>query len=312
MDFFCGEIVDPTPLRERAVYGPLSLRERVRVRGARWRCRLAALFRNRFSRHFPKLWTHLLLLAFCTAIFAAPSPAADWADCRVAGPLVCRADFSLTPYASLLAELAQLQLDLARQLGIPPAAEPIEVYLFHDQATYARYVSRFVPGVPYRRAIYAKGRGPGRVFAYRGAEFATDLRHECTHALLHAALSRVPLWLDEGLAGCFELPGDRRPFDSPHLAGVCENVRRGIVPSLEALEKKDELAEMGQIEYRDAWAWVHFMLYGPAPARQALTAYLADLRQQKATAELSRRLRDRMPDLEEQFARHFRTWRRQD
>jgi hypothetical protein len=226
--------------------------------------------------------------------------------------LVCRADFSLTPYEPLLAELAQLQVDLVRQLGIPPAAEPIEVYLFHDQATYARYVSRYVPGAPYRRAIYAKGRGPGRVFAYRGAQFETDLRHECTHALLHAALPSVPLWLDEGLAGCFELPADQRAFDDPRLAGVRADAERGVVPLLEALEKKGDLAEMGQIEYRDAWAWVHFMLYGPAPARQALTVYLADLRQQKATEELSRRLRQRMPDLEEQFAKHFRTCHRQD
>ena len=166
-------------------------------------------------------WSELFLLVFLAATFATPSPAADWTDCRVAGPLVCRADFSLTPYEPLLAELAQLQLDLVRQLGIPPAAEPIEVYLFHDQATYARYVSRCVPGAPYRRAIYAKGRGPGRVFAYRGEQFETDLRHECTHALLHAALPSVPLWLDEGLAGCFELPADQRAFDNPHLAAVC-------------------------------------------------------------------------------------------
>ena len=239
-------------------------------------------------------------------------PAADWTDSRVAGPLICRADFSLTPDESTLRELAQLQLDLVRQLGIPPAAEPIEVYLFHDRATYARYISRFVPGAPYRRAIYAKGRGPGRVFAYRGEQFETDLRHECTHALLHAALPSVPLWLDEGLAGCFELPAERRALDSPHLAGVSADARCGIVPSLEALEKKGKLAEMGQIEYRDAWAWVHFMLYGPAPARQALTAYLADLRQQTAAEELGPRLRDRMPDLEEQFAKHFQTWRRHD
>ena len=157
-----------------------------------------------------------------------------------------------------------------------------------------------------------KGRGPGRVFAYRGEQFETDLRHECTHALLHAALPAVPLWLDEGLACCFELPADRRAFDNPPLAAVCASARRGVVTSLEALETKSELAEMGRNEYRDAWAWVHFMLYGPAAARRALTAYLADLRAPMPTTELSRRLRDRMPDLTEQFAKHFQTWRRRD
>ena len=77
----------------------------------------------------------------------------------------------------------------------------------------------------------------------------------------------MPLWLDEGLAGCYELPPDQRSFENPHLAAVAANCRRGVVPSLEALEKKGEVAEMGRIEYRDAWAWVHFMLYGPASAR---------------------------------------------
>ena len=88
----------------------------------------------------------LFLLLFFATTFSTPLPAADWTDCRAAGPLVCRADFSLTPYEPLLAELAQLQLDLVRQLGVPPAAEPIEVYLFADQATYARYVRRCAPG----------------------------------------------------------------------------------------------------------------------------------------------------------------------
>ena len=167
-------------------------------------------------------------------------------------------------------------------------------------------------GAPQRRAIYAKGPGPGRVFAYRSAQFETDLRHECTHALLHAALPSVPLWLDEGLACCFELPADRRANDDPRLATVGDNARQGLVPSLEALEKKGEPAEMGRSEYRDAWAWVHFMLYGPAPARQALTAYLADLRKSSPAGELSGRLRDRMSDLTEQFAKHFQTQRRRD
>ena len=43
-----------------------------------------------------------------------------------------------------------------------------------------------------------------------GDHLRTDLRHELTHALLHGVLKDVPLWLDEGLAGFFELPPDAR------------------------------------------------------------------------------------------------------
>ena len=55
-----------------------------------------------------------------------------------------------------------------------------------------------------------KGRGPGKVFAYKSKALPVDVRHEGTHGLLHAALPMVPLWLDEGLAEYFEVPG-RQP-----------------------------------------------------------------------------------------------------
>ena len=154
-------------------------------------------------------WSRLVaaLGAMLLAAAAVRCPGADWTDTRKAGPFTCRADFSLAAHDGLLGDLAQLQTDLTRSLGIAPAGEQIEVYLFHDQATYARYLGRYLPGVPYRRALYVKGNAPGRVFAYKGEQFEMDLRHECTHALLHAALPQVPLWLDEGLAVYFQLPG---------------------------------------------------------------------------------------------------------
>ena len=113
------------------------------------------------------------------------------------------------------------------------------------------------------------------MFAYQGEQFEIDLRHECTHALLHAALPQVPLWLDEGLAVYFQLPARQRAYDNPHLGPVAQDARRGRVPSLEALEKAGGMADMGLAEYRGSWAWVHFMLHGPAAAHEELIAYLA-------------------------------------
>ena len=249
------------------------------------------------------------LLAIFLAV-AGAAGAADWTDTRTAGPFVCRADFSLAAQKDLLQELTQLQADLTGALGIPAAGEPIEVYLFHDQATYARYLGHLLPGVPYRRALYVKGRGPGRVFAYRGDQFEIDLRHECTHALLHAALPRVPLWLDEGLAVYFQLPDKQRAYDNPHLDPLRQSALAGAVPSLEALEKLDGLGDMRLAEYRDSWAWVHFMLHGPAAAHEELVAYLAGLRGQSPPPALSGRLRGRIPDLPQRFLDHFRDWHR--
>jgi hypothetical protein len=76
------------------------------------------------------------------------------------------------------------------------------------------------------------------------------------------------------------------------------------------LENLRKLDEMGQREYRDAWAWVHFMLHGPFEARQALVEHLSDLERQVPPVPLSQRLGQHLPNLERQFTEHFRAWSR--
>jgi len=260
-----------------------------------------------------------LSIALCaaSAVFAWHSyltgncPAEPWIDARVAGPFICRADFPLSGTDnSLFAELAQLQQDVVRALGIRPASEPIELYLFRDQWTYQRYITQRFPSVPYRRALYLKTNGVGRVFAYRSSQFEVDLRHECTHALIHAALPMVPLWLDEGIAEYFEVSPGHRAFDNPHLNGVRWAARFGMVPHLAALERHGELSQMGGTEYRSAWAWVHFLLHGPPEARDELVRFLSDIQNGNPPGLLSQRLQRRMPDLERRFLSHFTGWRR--
>ena len=142
--------------------------------------------------------------------------AADWADERVSGPFVCRADFRLDEYDGLFVELAQLQIDLSHALGVEPAREPVELYLFQTEQAYRTFLQVRLPQVPYRRALFVKGRGPGKVFAYKSKALPVDVRHEGTHGLLHAALPMVPLWLDEGLAEYFEVPaGQAEPMAIP-------------------------------------------------------------------------------------------------
>ena len=240
------------------------------------------------------------------AASAASSEGAGWADARVVGPFVCQADFPLAGVDRFLDELAPLQADLVRILGVSVAREPIQLYFFHDKSTYSRYLSRYLPNVPYRRALYVKSQGQGRVFAYKSADFEVDLRHECTHALLHASLPMVPLWLDEGLATYFEMPADQRPGGHPNLSSIRSSLRWGSPPRLENLERKANLSEMGRTEYRDSWAWVHFMLHGPAEAHEELMAFLADIQAGSPPGLLSARLQQRVPNLLPSFVEHFR------
>ena len=206
--------------------------------------------------------------------------------------------------------MVQLERDLCQVLRIHPEQEPIHLFLFSREAVYRQYVGQYFPQVPYRRALYIKERGPGMIFAYSSKELDVDLRHESAHAVLHAALAVVPLWLDEGLAEYFEVSPSDRAYRNPHLPKVKWNLFFGRFTPLEQLEAIDRLDNLGASEYRQAWAWVHFMLHGPPAAQEELLAYLSDIQSRRPPGDLSRRLRRRIPDLEKNFAAHFTQWRR--
>ncbi len=262
-----------------------------------------------------RVWPRLMTLIAAIGVAQCSSDASAeprWTDRYTTGPFVCQADFPLKQHKELFGELAELQNELVRVLGIAPANESIRVYLFQDESSYRSFMRRQFPNVPYRRALFIKRDGPGMVFAHRQAELATDLRHECTHALLHASLPMVPLWLDEGLAEYFEMPRETRAFDCPHLANLRWNLRLGIMPSLDGLERRASLVEMGAQQYRFSWAWVHFMLHGPVEAHQQLVSYLRDIEAGNPSDRLSERLRRKLPDLESELVQHFKSWRRPD
>jgi hypothetical protein len=247
------------------------------------------------------------LLLFLTAAWNSAARGENrWPDERQAGPFLCHADFALAPQQPLLDELSALRQDLQSILGAPESAETVHLFLFQQKPTYQAYLKQYFPRVPYRRALFIKARGPGMVFAFQGADFEIDVRHESTHALLNAWLPRVPLWLDEGLAEYFEVERDKRSAQNPHHEAVRAMVKSGQLPRLTELEAIENLDGLGRDEYRDAWAWVHFMLHGPRPAHNELIRYLADLETGGDPGRLSDRLRRRLPDLERRLAEHFR------
>jgi hypothetical protein len=232
-----------------------------------------------------------------------------WPDEQAAGVLHCHADFELDRFAPLWGQMATLQEDLTRELRVSPASEPIHLFLFESKGTYEDYLELHFPGVPYRRALFIKERGPGMVFAFLNNDFETDVRHEGTHALLHASLPVVPLWLDEGLAEYFEVPASERAHNDTHWSTVTWAARFGQTPDLAKLEQIGSLSEMGAAQYRHAWAWVHFMLNGPAEAHDELVSFLASIQSHTPPGVLSDRLQRRIPDLEERFREHFRNWK---
>ncbi len=245
----------------------------------------------------------VLLASFFLALSAAAEN--RWPDERQAGQFFCHADFELSSHQALLDEMSQLQQDLTSLLGAPAPREHVHFFLFKEKETYQAYLKQYFPRVPYRRALFIKARGPGMVFAFRGTDFDIDVRHECTHALLHAWLPALPLWLDEGLAEYFEVRRAQRSRQHPHHALVQAAIKIGQPPRLEELESLTTVEEMGRDEYRDAWAWAHFLLNGPAEGREELMRYLSEAQDGTDVGPLSLRLRRRIPDLHRRLAEHF-------
>ncbi len=232
-----------------------------------------------------------------------------WFDERTLGPIQVHANFSLAPIQLLLDEIGSLQQDLVRQLEVPPAREPIHVFLFDRKPVYLAYLREYFPRVPYRRALYVKERGPGMVLAFRSPEFDVDLRHETTHALLHGVVEDLPLWLDEGLAEYFEVAAAQRAGENPYFAQMQAAANLGQIQRVEELDAIEDLNDMGKTEYRSAWAWVHFLLHGSPGGRVELLRYLSDVRSGGNPERLGTRLARRMPDRDQQFVQHFKTFK---
>jgi hypothetical protein len=241
---------------------------------------------------------------------APPAHAAPvWVDERQAGPFIFHSTFPLNAHDQLFDDLPTLQHELRAALAVAPPREPIYVHLLANQSQHEAYVRERFPSIPYRRALFVKHAHQLNVFAYDQADLATDLRHECTHALLHSDLATLPLWLDEGLAEYFETPSADRPAGCPHLDELEWSLRLGIVVDVRALEKKRELTELTALDYRFAWAWSHFLLHGPSAGHRELTAFLTDLRRGTPAGTLSERLATATPKPTEQLLRHFRQLR---
>lgn len=239
---------------------------------------------------------------------SASPPTAEWVDQRQVGPFVFQATFDLTPHEATLNELTELERELRRVLAIGPCQQPITVLILRDEAEHRACLARHFPEAPYRRALFVRQDGRATVFAYRHSELAIDLRHECTHALLHADLSMLPLWLDEGLAEYFEMPAAERALGNPHADALKWNMRLGFVRSLKSLEAKQQLEDLSARDYQFAWAWTHFLLHGPKPATEQLWAYLGSIRRSEPPGLMSARIEQALPDSDRELVRHFRRW----
>jgi hypothetical protein len=207
------------------------------------------------------------------------------------GPYVVFTNYPLAADDAVIHQLNTLKDQFEGTLGlkVEVAEHPIEVYVLGDRKTFEHFLTFYYPGLPPRRAFFIAQGDRRVVYTFKSDRLDEDIRHEATHALLHAAVGSVPLWLDEGLAEHFEV-ADGSGVNREHLARLPADLREGWKPSLEKLEGLQNVQQMTPGDYRESWAWVHYMLHGSSEARGLLLGYLGDLRKGGETPPLSRRL----------------------
>jgi hypothetical protein len=246
--------------------------------------------RNRLFSVFRLL--SLLVIAGCAVFDHSGESLVPTRYATRTGPYVVFTNFPIAADAPEIQHLQALERQVAATLGlrVDPGEPPVEVYILNDRQAFAHFMQFYYPELPPRRAFFMAQGSRRVVYTYRGERLEEDLRHEATHALLHAVVAEVPLWLDEGLAEYFEGPDDHGGVNAEHLGRWPQDRAEGWVPQLARLETLKDVHQMSPRDYRESWAWVHYLLNGPPAGKAALVSYLADLRAHPDTAPLSVRL----------------------
>ncbi len=212
---------------------------------------------------------------------------------------VIHSDVKIEHGDAIVQELLELQHQITSTLQLPQQRDPVVIYLFSDEVTYRYYMQNTWSNLPPRRAYFVGTSRELAVYSFRSPRMQEDLRHEFTHGVLHACLTTVPLWLDEGLAEYFELRGSEPGIPHPeHLAELRNAREEGWGPKLYQLEMINDFRNLTQRDYAESWAWVHFLLKQDPAGREALLSYVAELR----TATIPRKL---LPALEKALPNYY-------
>ncbi|MFL2869820.1 MAG: hypothetical protein ACJZ8O_03645 [Pirellulaceae bacterium] len=213
---------------------------------------------------------------------------------------------------------------LSRHTTVQFATSELDVHLFKSQQQYLRFVRQFVSGDEPRRSTFIQSRDRQRIAVYVTQFAQQDLQHELCHALLHSTFrsSRVPLWIDEGLAECSELLQVTRsasgvvqvkyspssllhPEYRKHVQLMASS---NVLPAqcrLESLERRRNSLRMSWHEYAMSWAWSHFGMHGPVLIQREFKRYIQKLDSPLAMPALSSDMRARIPDIDSRFKAFF-------
>jgi hypothetical protein len=90
-----------------------------------------------------------------------------------------------------------------------------------------------------------------------------------------------------------------------HLSGLRPTPGIPWSPNLGRLEKLTLVKEMSPADYREAWAWVHYMLRGSPEAKTVLLNYVQQLRHTRDPGPFEPHLALAIRDPEEALRQHI-------
>jgi hypothetical protein len=222
------------------------------------------------------------------------------------GPYVVFTNYPLAADDAIVKQLIALQSQVTETLGTKAEAadQPIEVYVLNDRKMFEHFLQFYYPELPTRRAFFIAQGTRRVVYTFKGDRLEEDIRHEATHALLHLAVGDIPLWLDEGLAEYFEVPTSRG-LNREHVDRLAQDVKEGWKPDLARLEALKVVRQMSPRDYRESWAWVHYLLDESSEGRAALLGYLAEIRDHGSDKPLSARFPAARPETLSALIKHL-------
>jgi hypothetical protein len=254
---------------------------------------------------WPLLIAPLLLFSGCATMGDRGQPLVPTQYQTRTGPYIVYTNYALPADEGVIRQLATLRSEVEETLGLRVDAgdHPIEVYILSDRKSFEHFLTFYYPELPQRRAFFIGQADRRVVYTFKGERLEEDIRHEATHALLNLAIGDIPLWLDEGLAEYFEASGPTG-LNREHLDRLPLDIKEGWSPSLDRLESLKSVRQMSPRDYREAWAWVHFLLKDKGENRAALLGYLGDLRNHVESAPLSTKLASPIRDNATALVRH--------
>jgi hypothetical protein len=207
----------------------------------------------------------------------------------------------------------RLPEELNQELGIAFRGLDVHILVFDSRRSLDEYLHRYYPGLRAANSMYIRDQGPGLILTWFHADWLVDVRHEATHALLHAKRASIPLWIDEGLAEYFEYPSGSSSGDSfaikshpVHTKLIHTQLRFGQFANLEEQERWDPNKRLSNQQYRDAWGSVAFLLNHSDQSKNEFRFYVKDLLENRASGNLSYRLQQTIPDWRTAYTRYYR------